>query len=301
MPQTYSTDARYASPATPLLSVVIPAHNEGAVIDRCLRALLAGARDGEIEVIVVANGCLDDTAARAGAWPNVTVVDLGQASKAIALSAGDRAARVFPRVYLDADVEISYRDLFEITDQMEQAHALVGAPRLMWDGSDSSWAVRCYYRVWEQMPYIREGLVGVGVYVLSRQGRDRFEEFPHLLADDLFIKSIYSPEESLSVSTAKVVVHPPRDTRSLIRMLTRQFVGNSEFRKYADESNHVFPARPHGRVSWTARVQSILSQPGIWPAVPVHAVIYALVRIRAGGRTKRGDLRWKRDDSSRRA
>ena len=47
----------------PLASVVIPAHNERRVIGRCLRALREGAAPGELDVIVVANACTDDTAA----------------------------------------------------------------------------------------------------------------------------------------------------------------------------------------------------------------------------------------------
>ena len=45
-------------------SVIIPAHNEAKVIRRCLEGLLAGAPAGEEpELIVVCNGCSDDTAA----------------------------------------------------------------------------------------------------------------------------------------------------------------------------------------------------------------------------------------------
>ena len=67
------SDARAARPRTDgpdvdsvvPVSVVIPAHDEEAVIERCLGTLLADARAGEVEVVVVCNGCTDDTAARA--------------------------------------------------------------------------------------------------------------------------------------------------------------------------------------------------------------------------------------------
>ena len=46
--------------AVPVLgSVVIPAHNEAKVIGRCLSGLLEGMAPGELEVIVVCNGCTD--------------------------------------------------------------------------------------------------------------------------------------------------------------------------------------------------------------------------------------------------
>ena len=43
-------------------SVVIPAHNEKAVIERCLRSVLAEPRIEGLEVVVVCNGCSDETA-----------------------------------------------------------------------------------------------------------------------------------------------------------------------------------------------------------------------------------------------
>ena len=50
------------------LSVVIPASNEAGRIGACLHALLAQEGVAEpVEVIVVANGCRDDTAAVARA------------------------------------------------------------------------------------------------------------------------------------------------------------------------------------------------------------------------------------------
>src|SRR5512142_3102283 len=93
--------------ASPTAGVVIPAHNEAAVIGRCLTRLLADAQPGEFEVVVACNGCTDDTASVASdAAPGVRVLRLDKASKSLALQAGDDAASVLPRLYLDADIEL---------------------------------------------------------------------------------------------------------------------------------------------------------------------------------------------------
>src|SRR5690242_8367538 len=77
----------------PRASVVIPAHNEEAVIGPCLATLLGSAEPGEFEVIVACNGCRDATAEIARRWaPTVRVLDLPEANKVLALQAGDDAA-----------------------------------------------------------------------------------------------------------------------------------------------------------------------------------------------------------------
>src|SRR3954468_18969395 len=59
----------------PAVSIVIPAHNEEAVIAGNLRRLLDGSKPGEFDVIVVANACTDGTAAAAAAVEGVRVLD----------------------------------------------------------------------------------------------------------------------------------------------------------------------------------------------------------------------------------
>ena len=51
-----------------MISVVVPAYNEEAVIERSLKHLTDGAPEGELEVIVACNGCHDRTADLARAF-----------------------------------------------------------------------------------------------------------------------------------------------------------------------------------------------------------------------------------------
>ena len=88
-----------------MISVIIPAHNEQAVIRRSLESLTCGSQPGEVEIIVVANGCTDATADAARAFaPAVRVIETPIASKIHALNLGDQAASGFPRFFIDADV-----------------------------------------------------------------------------------------------------------------------------------------------------------------------------------------------------
>ncbi len=88
-----------------MISTIIPAHNEANVIERCLDPLAKGMVSGELEVIVVCNGCTDQTAHLAGGKSkHIRVVETEVPSKSVALNLGDNVACGFPRFYLDADV-----------------------------------------------------------------------------------------------------------------------------------------------------------------------------------------------------
>jgi glycosyltransferase involved in cell wall biosynthesis len=283
-----------------MVSVVVPAHNEEAVIGRCLKTLLEEAPLGELEVYVVANGCSDRTAQIALEFPGVTVIETAAASKAAALNDGDAAAVTFPRFFLDADVELHYSALQKTAESMWKSGALIAAPGLTWDREGRSFGVRAYYRVWAELPYGSGNLVGNGVFALSEDARKRFDRFPPIIADDLFIRNIYAPEERLSVKEASFLIHPPRTVRDLVRVLRRQQVGNAELKLLAEEGRRAWQTSDAGQVAGgLARLKAISSRPAIWPLLPVHLTIYLTARIGARLKYWRGDMKWDRDDSSR--
>ena len=111
----------------PIASVVIPAHNEEAVIGANLRRLLDGAEPGEFDVVVVANACTDRTADLARAI-GVHVIETDVPGKVNALSLGDAACRVFPRAYVDADVGLSSSGLRALVAAAARPGVLACAP-----------------------------------------------------------------------------------------------------------------------------------------------------------------------------
>ena len=209
-------------------SVVIPAHDEAAVIERCLHALFAGFAPGELDVVVVCNGCADDTAARAGSSGHpVRVVERETASKPAALRVGDAAAAVFPRLYLDADVVLPGAAARIVLERL-RAGAVAARPPIRYDSSGSSAPVRSYYRTRSQVPAVLGSLWGAGVYGLSAAGRQRFAAFPDLVADDLWVDRHFDRSEVEIVDCAPVVVRVPRRSRDLVRILRRTYVGKAE-------------------------------------------------------------------------
>ena len=91
-----------SNPSPTQATVIIPAHNEASVIDRCLGSIYNSIKPGEFEVIVVCNGCTDDTAkVVATCFPLVKLLETPVASKVDALNYADTEARYFPRIFPD--------------------------------------------------------------------------------------------------------------------------------------------------------------------------------------------------------
>jgi len=280
-----------------MISVVIPAHNEAAVIRRGLEHLLAGAQPGELEVIVACNGCTDDTAAIAREFgPPVQVLEIATPSKIAALNAADDRATDFPRFYVDADVELPLESIRQIASAMRRARAPMGTPEVAMDFTGASWTVRAFYRVWTALPYNRDyGAVGTGAYALSQVGRARFDRFPDLIADDGFVRFLFADEERLTVRGAAVNVRAPRNLAALLAIHTRSRLGG-----YQLTNSQRIPLRrsPFNRLRFVAHylLQS--------PIAAIDLAVYAMVNLMCRLRARRqlaciSTYRWERDLTTR--
>ena len=277
------------------ISVVIPAHNEAGVIARCLEALTSGAADGELDVIVVCNGCKDATADVARRFaPHVRVIETATPSKGNALNLGDDAARSFPRFYVDADVVMPLGAVRDVARALRNGQALTAAPRLAVDVSRSGWMVRAFYDVWLRTPYMKRGMVGSGVYAVSAEGRRRFARFPDLTADDAFVRLHFRPEERKVVETGTFTITAPATLRALIKIKTRGHFGNYELRAQIP-ALWEGPGEGHG-----AALLGMARNPARWPAIAVYVFVRVVSRLLSYRRYYFGNHRhWERDDSSR--
>jgi glycosyltransferase involved in cell wall biosynthesis len=280
-------------------SVVIPAHNEGTVIERCLDALFAGVDPGTLDVVVACNGCHDDTAQRArNSGHPVRVLELEQASKAAALRAGDEAARYFPRLYLDADVVLAGPSARRVIERLEQG-AVAARPPVRYDASQSTFPVRCYYRARAQVPAVLRSLWGAGVYGLSADGRARFDAFPDITSDDLWIDLQFAPDEVEIVDCEPVVVSVPRRSRDLLTVLQRTYKGKAEHRPTPG-------VQTRARTTTVSAVHDLRRLAGSGIRGALDAITYAAFVVAARGAfSLRAALApaaasaWERDESSR--
>ena len=277
-------------------SVVIPAHNEAVTIGRNLRALRRGTRDDDLEVVVVCNGCTAQTAEAArAADPRARVIEIEEPSKAEAVRVGNTATEVFPRVHLDADIELSGTDLLALLEPLSRRSVLATGPRRDVPKTGCSRWVRWYYEVWESLPQVESGLFGRGVVALSEEAQARVSALPRMLSDDLGMSDAFSAQERCVVSTAVAVVHPPRTVRDLVRRRIRISTGNTQAARLGVR-------RPASRTRLRTLLALSVSRPGLALRVPVFLGIHVAALVGARRAVRAGDFTsWQRDESSRTA
>lgn len=285
-----------------MMSIIIPAHNEATVIGRLLATLLERTSRTEFEIIVVCNGCTDDTADIARKFGSaVEVIEVSVASKVYALNVGDDSATCFPRFYVDADVMVTPNVLRALARRLEVGDVLVCSPVGQYEVSKSSWPVRQYFRVRACLPSAREGVGGSGVYALSEAGRRRFGTFPNVLADDSFVRLQFDPRERASLKSETSTVYAPRDLRSLLAVRSRIYHGLLEL-------SSLFPTdRSHRSVENGVALAKLAAKPQLWAGIAIYLYVSLTARARARTRQrtpgKRGGLGdeivWQRDQTTR--
>ncbi len=275
-----------------MISIIIPAYNEENVIARCLEPLLPGTRDNEVEIIVICNGCTDATAQIvAGFKKHVKLIETPIPSKTNALNLGDEAASGFPRFYLDADIVLPLDSVRKVAEVLRSGNFLAAAPQMQVNYSHSSWFVKAYYDVWQQLPYVQEGMIGTGVYAISEEGRSRFEKFPDIIADDRFIRALFTDKERTVVEKCFSLVTSPARLIDLIEIKTRSRAGGYEF-----EQKFYYLVENEKKNYIAAFFKSI---PHL-EKIPIYIFVNIISRIKAKKKIKSNRLRqWNRDYSSR--
>jgi glycosyltransferase involved in cell wall biosynthesis len=272
-------------------SIVIPAHNEATVIRRCLDNLLTGLSPDEVDVVVVCNGCTDDTAdrVREGAYP-IKLIEIPVANKVEALRMGERAVHGLPRVFLDADVTVTGRTIRRMLEATSRG-AVAARPEIEFDLDGCTRTVRRYYAGRRLLPAAMTDLYAAGVYALSATARSRFEEFPLVIADDLYAARIVGDDEIEIVEGEHALVHVPRTSGALFRTLQRIYWGNRQL-----ESQFAGIVRPT-----TAATMGDLLRVFCKRGHRLDAATYAAfaVAARAALLLRRGPQSWGRDDTTR--
>ncbi|MEE8603036.1 glycosyltransferase [Euzebya tangerina] len=277
------------------MAVIVPAHNEERGIEDTLRSIVSQLHVTD-QIVVVCNGCTDDTAhvARTTFGDRVMVAELEEPSKIAALNHGDGMVTAFPRLYIDSDVVLSPGSIDAIAHALASGDVDVASPRLLIDTRGATRSVRLYMRIWSQLPSVRDDTVGRGVYALSRTARASFTRFPDITGDDHFVRDLVPSHRRVVVDGAQSTVAASGNLRGLLRRKPRTVAGNRELDQAGPEGRDRSTRR--GR-QWLTVVRNDLS---LLPAVPVYVLVNAHARLVTRLRQLTGrSAGWDRDDSSR--
>ncbi len=266
----------------PVASVVIPAHNEANVIGRTLQAIAKPAQLGTLEVIVVCNGCSDDTAAVAAGFPGVRVLNREEPSKTQALNAGDDLVGAWPRIYLDADIELPSAALPALLRSLKTTAIKAGRPPFVYDTAGATWLVRAYFRARMRVPALSQSLWGAGVYSVTEEGHQRVGRFPNVVADDVYVDRLFAASEKAIPLAPPVKVKTPRTNADLLGVLARNRRGPSE------------QGVDSGAATAMTLIRTVRGPVGLF-----DASIYALLTVRARRKARTTPMTWERDQSSR--
>jgi glycosyltransferase involved in cell wall biosynthesis len=267
-----------------MLSVLIPASNEGRWIGPCLDALLASDPPGvPVELIVSANACRDDTvaaaqarAARAAArgW-GLRVIDRAEPGKPGALNAADAAAAGAMRLYLDADVTVSPPLLARLVEALDRPAPVYASGRPVVAPARSR-VTRAYARFWQRLPFARSPAPGFGLFAVNAAGRARWGAFPAIISDDTYVRLLFRPDERVEVP-ATYLWPMVEGFGALVRVRRRQDAGVAEIARG-------FPGLPANegkpRLTLAALARLALADP---PGFAAYSAVSAAVRLRRGG------------------
>lgn len=274
-------------------SVVIPAHNEAAVIERTLRGVLAGGVP-DLEIVVVVNACTDRTAEIArGIDDSIRVIETDTPGKTNALNLGEAGITSFPRMFLDGDIELRPDAVRHLFDALDDEKTIV-SPRPGFDLSGLSFAMRLFYRAQRFNAYFGDGAPnGSGCFVVGEHGRARWADFPEIIADDGYVQGHFRPSERFTVNASEAIVKPPKTIDAMITVRSRVRRGKYELERRFPElmKNHV--ARGGGIF------KQMIVRPWEWPAMLVYGYVRIAERLIAKRQIASGETGWGRDETGR--
>jgi glycosyltransferase involved in cell wall biosynthesis len=277
-----------------MTSVVIAAHNEAAVIGDLLSALTRNRGNGELDIVVVCNGCQDNTADIArGFGPPVRVVQTDIASKSNALNLGDEVARGFPRIYLDADVLIDGGVITALSNALQGGEFLAAGVSPEINTSGCSIGVKAFYSIKDKLPSAREGIAGSGLYAVSEAGRMRFGNFPAIVSDDLYARLVFTESERTTLPGLHSVVFAAKTVSALLVQRTRSAFGSGQLARLYPELARNNSAHNHKALF------GLFKYPYLWFKLAIYIYVTVRSKLRARKLLREAGYVWQREQTSR--
>ena len=245
----------------PECGIVVPVRNEAAMLPKTVPLLLAAARARAV-IVWVCNGCTDTSAQviRRLAGPSAEIVELARPGKTLALQAGDDAlGDLFPRFYIDADTTLGEAELALLCAPLVAGTADLVAPLLRFDSTGASALSAAIGRCWMSLPHARTAAFS-NVIGVSSAARARWEQWPAIIGDDIFVSAMVPPLRKLIVTAATATVAMPKTFDGWVTMRARWLKGEAQLA----ELGLAVPRAEGQRAALMRQLRDPAAAPGAW-------------------------------------
>lgn len=278
-------------------SVIIPAYNEEALIVKTLTLLLDDNHLNSIELVVICNGCKDNTYIETLSFLeknslllqqrniNFSVLEVDKASKTNALNIGVNNNQGAIKVLMDADITISGKDLNTLVAELKSNQLKAISPKINFSFEKSNFFVRQYYSV-ASLSFYNTNKRLSNVIALSESGVKQIFPLPEIIADDEYVRRQFLPTEVAVSKQCTLVFTCAKNLSSLLQVLTRVERGNVQLNSL--KINSPISKAPKG-----------YNKPPLL-CFPTFFFIKLFVKIRAKVQFMQGKIKqWERDESNR--
>jgi len=278
-------------------SIIIPAYNEEVLIVKTLTGLLEDNNLNTIELVVVCNACQDNTHFQTMSFIkennlllqqrniDFLVLEADKASKTNALNLGINNSQGSIKVLMDADIQISGKDLNTLVAELQDNQLKAISPKIKFSFDKSNFLVKQYYRV-ASLSFYNTNKRLSNVIALSESGIKQISPLPEIIADDEYIRRQFLPAEVAVSQRCTLVFTCAKNLSNLLQVLTRVERGNVQL------NNLEITIPP-------TNAQKGYKKPPFL-CFPTFILIKLFVKIRAKIQFMQGKInQWERDESNR--
>jgi len=264
-------------------SVCIAAHNEANTVAQTIESIQRQAYPGDLEIIVCANGCTDDTAEIAQDYSGVQVIETDVPGKPNAWNILRNTAKYNRIVFCDADVLAGTESIHYLHQALDQdpnliAVTAINTPLLQHKDpftrllAPPTGAGRCIIgRLYAfNNDQVQENLQSHG-----------YQEMPRgVIHDDLWLTHIIGKNRWANVPQAEVFFHPYH-WRESYRLAKRHHRG---IRQLNEVYNKMITPGAVLANSLSRRLERLRQEPGIIPKAKIIGKFFALKALYAAAK-----------------